>query len=240
MTSVVGFGAVELGRVREVRREQRGRRLGVLEDHVARPGPSSAVSVLPSDHLPGLRWNVQVRPSLDVVPALRPVADELELGVVLDERRVDVREDDVRDRAVGHERVHRVERGLRPHADEAAVRLRLLRRSGSRGRRHRDARMQRTMRQSSLRAVMRSPAVRGGAGGGSPPGGGGYALGAQPATAERATSIPMPPQTRPGAEKSGAARALPATGSRRPERRSRIRGRARGGEATRAGWIRGR
>ena len=67
MTSVVGSGAVSF-----VACERNGASsevvvLAYLRIRLPVQAPSSAVSGLPSDHLPGLSLNVQVRPSLDVV-----------------------------------------------------------------------------------------------------------------------------------------------------------------------------
>ena len=70
MTSVEGLGAVSL-----VACERNGASVEVIVFAYLRirlpvQAPSSAVSGLPSDHLPGLSLNVQVRPSLDVVQLL--------------------------------------------------------------------------------------------------------------------------------------------------------------------------
>ena len=49
---------------------------------------SSAVSGFPSDHFAfGRVWNVQVRPSFEVLPLRREVGRELQVLVVLDEER---------------------------------------------------------------------------------------------------------------------------------------------------------
>ena len=136
-------GRRQLRRMREERRERRRRRLGVLEDQVARPRAVVGGQRLPVRPL-AARLEVE-RPRQAVLrrrPVLRPVTLDLELRVVLHERRIDVREDDVRERAERDERVHRVELVDRAGAHQAAVRLRLLRcgrRGWNRGRERQDA-----------------------------------------------------------------------------------------------------